>query len=329
MWPYVIRRLLVAIPTLAGIAVLSFALLHMAPGDPVQLLVGTQRPNPTLIEQIRRRYCLDRPVAEQFVVWLVGDWRGQCTTRGILRGDFGYSIPKHRAVLDLIGERLGATLLLTGTAMALGLLTGVLIGLASAIWRGSSVDQTARVGSALGNAIPSFWLGLVLIAVLGVRLRWFPIGGMSDARMSDGGGWLDTLRHLVLPAFVLAVGWIAITARYMRTSVLEVLGQDYIRLARAKGVPPARVYLAHTTRNALLPVITIFGGAIGTLFAGAVVVEHVFAWPGMGRLALDAVAQRDYPLLMGTVMIGAVCVVLGNLLADVLYSVVDPRVRLG
>jgi peptide/nickel transport system permease protein len=221
-----------------------------------------------------------------------------------------------------------ATLELTGTAFGFGALIGVTIGIYSAVKRGSLFDNFARVLSVIFDAVPSFWLGLVLILVFSVVLGWLPVGGRYTISLEGEKDFIDHLRHLVMPAFVLAVTWVAVLSRYMRTEMLEVIHQDYIRAARAKGVDQRRVNFWHAARNALIPLATILGPAIAGLLSGAVITERIFSWPGMGRLAIDAVFQRDFPLIMANVIIGSVLVVLGNLLSDVLYVVIDPRIQL-
>lgn len=326
MRTYVVRRLLQAFPTLLGITVISFGLTRLAPGDPV--LMMTFDPNMTLEarEILRHQLCLDRPIVNQYFIWLLGD--EECNTRGLLRGDFGNSIYEKRPALDIILEKVPATLELTATALAFGLFIGVGIGIYSAVKQGGAFDNLARVFAVVGQAIPTFWLGLVMIFVFAVILGWLPVGGRYTLSLEGNRNILDHLKHLIMPAFVLALFWIAVLSRYMRTEMLEVIRQDYMRAARAKGVPQQKVYFWHGARNALIPLVTILGPAIAGLLGGALIVERVFSWPGMGRLAVEAVFQRDFPIVMATVMIGAVLVILGNLLSDVLYGVVDPRIRL-
>jgi peptide/nickel transport system permease protein len=323
---YIIRRLFQAIPTLLGITIISFSIMRLAPGDPVMLMTFDPKMTIQARETLRTQLCLDRPIVEQYFIWLVGN--EDCSTQGLIRGDLGTSLYEKRPALEMILERMPATLELTGTAFGFGALIGVTIGIYSAVKRGSLFDNFARVLSVIFDAVPSFWLGLVLILVFSVVLGWLPVGGRYTISLEGEKDFIDHLRHLVMPAFVLAVTWVAVLSRYMRTEMLEVIHQDYIRAARAKGVDQRRVNFWHAARNALIPLATILGPAIAGLLSGAVITERIFSWPGMGRLAIDAVFQRDFPLIMANVIIGSVLVVLGNLLSDVLYVVIDPRIQL-
>lgn len=326
MSAYIIRRLLQAIPTFLGITIISFLIMRLAPGDPV--LMMTFDPNMTREDRniLRHSLCLDRPLTEQYFIWLLGD--ADCDTEGIIRGDFGDSFRSHRPVLELIFERIPATVELTGTAFLIGASLGVIIGIMSAVRQGSLFDNVARFWSVVFDAIPGFWLGLMLILIFSVWLGWLPIGGRYTLSTDGSKDFLDHLTHLIMPAFVLATTWIALVSRYLRTEMLEVIRQDYIRAAFAKGVQPNKVYFWHAARNALIPLATILGPAIAGLLSGAVITERIFSWPGMGRLALDAVFQRDFPLVMANVIIGSVLVIFGNLFSDVLYVLIDPRIRL-
>jgi peptide/nickel transport system permease protein len=338
---FILRRLLQAIPTLFGITVISFLLMLKTPGDPVDLI--TFRPNKTAeaTATLKRQLGLDQPAHIQYLYWLIGnDWvkidvdgdgegdiRG--TRKGLLRGDLGNSIAQKRPVLDIIGERVPATLLLTVPALLIGYAIGVFIGLLAAIYHGSWFDQFARVLSVAGSAIPAFWLGLILIIVLSVRLDWLPMSGMRDiTRPSSEYRVYHSLPYMVMPVTVFALGIIAVISRYTRTQVLEVMGQDYVRTAYAKGLRIRRIYAHHIARNALIPIVTLLGSSIGFLLSGAVIIEQVFSWPGLGRTTIDAVSQRDYPVVMGTVIIGGVMYILGLLISDILYGLVDPRIRL-
>jgi peptide/nickel transport system permease protein len=326
MRAYILRRFLQAIPTLLGITIISFALMRLSPGDPVDLLTFNPKMTRAAREALRHQLCLDRPVAEQYIIWMFGN--DECDTKGIIRLDFGDSLYEKRPVLSMIAERIPATVELTGLALAVGMLIGVSAGIYSAVKHGSLFDNLTRVWAVVGQAVPVFWLGLILILIFAVQLRWLPVGGRYTLTLQSDKDFIDHLKHLVMPVFVLATGWIAVLSRYMRTETLEVIRQDYIRSARAKGVPNQRVYFWHAARNALIPLATILGPAIGGLLAGAVITETIFSWPGMGRMTIEAVFQRDYTLLMANVIIGSVLVVGGNLLSDILYVVVDPRIRL-
>jgi peptide/nickel transport system permease protein len=339
MTRYVIRRLLQAIPTFLGITILTFVIVYSAPGDPVlQQTFDPSISGATRIE-LYHRLGLDQPVMIQYLNWLVGNgWQNDpdvLPRRGILRGDFGNSLIEHRSVLEMIGERVGATLLLTGTATFMGYLLGVPIGVYAAVRQGGLFDNFSRVVAVLFNAVPGFWLSLVAILLFAVKFReWglpaIPSGGMYTlTAMGERTFHLgDRLVHLLPPALVLATAPIATTSRLMRTQVLEVIRQDYIRTARAKGLSDREVNFTHALRNALIPLVTILGPTITGLLGGAVITETIWSWPGLGRLFVNANFQRDYPVIMAGFVIGAVGVIVGNLLSDILYGFVDPRVRL-
>jgi peptide/nickel transport system permease protein len=313
------RRLGWAVPLVLAVVTVDFALVHLAPGDPVTYLVG----DPTLVtaeqlDQVRQDLQLDQPLWRQFLAYL----------GALLRGDLGFSILNRRPVLALILERLPATLLLMAASLVLSLLAGLLLGFVSALKARSVTDYALGLLSLLGYSMPPFWFGLVLILVFALSLEWFPTMGMTTLGR-DLGFWPsvgDVLYHLALPAATLATYYTAIYARVARTSLLGVLGQPFLVTARAKGLGWLAVYLKHAARNALIPLVTFFGLQIGVLFTGSILTEIVFAWPGLGMLTVNALLQRDYPLILGILM-SSVCVVLGNLVADLLYGVVDPRIR--
>lgn len=338
---FIARRLLQAIPTLFGITIISFLLMLKTPGDPVTLITFNPNATPESTAILRRQLGLDQPPLMQYLYWLVGnDWRkidvdgdgtGDTpgTRQGLLRGDLGKSIQQKRPVLDIIVDRIPATLLLAAPALIIGYTIGIFIGLLAAIYRGSLFDQFARVVSVVGSAIPAFWLGLILIIVFSVNLGWLPMSGMRDiTKPSSEYQITDSIPYMVMPVTVFALGIVAFISRYMRTQVLEVMGQDYVRTAYSKGLRTSRVYLHHIARNALIPIVTLLGQSIGFLLSGAVIIEQVFSWPGLGRTTIDAVSQRDYPVVMGTVIIGGVMYILGLLISDILYGLVDPRIRL-
>jgi peptide/nickel transport system permease protein len=328
MSAYVGRRLLQAIPLLFGILTLVFVLMQLAPGDPTAMYM---QPGvaPEVLEQMRRNWGLDQPIHVQYLRWM----------KSFLSGEFGYSLTQHRPVATIIAERVPNTLILTGTSLVLIFVIGIAVGIVQAVRQYSALDNILTFTALFIYSMPSFWLGLVLILVLAYKVHqipwWpealrFPASAMTSVSYDMLGAWgklIDRLRHLVLPSIALGVASAASVARYMRSSLLEVIRQDYIRTARAKGLPERTVILKHALRNALLPIITLLGLYIPFLFSGAVLVEHVFAWPGMGKTIVDAILQRDYPLVMATSFVFAVLVVLGNLLADVLYAVADPRIR--
>jgi peptide/nickel transport system permease protein len=338
---YVFRRLLQAIPTLFGITLISFLLMLATPGDPITTITFNPNSSPEATAQLRRQLGLDQPPLVQYLYWLVGnDWtqidvdgdgtadlRG--TRQGFLRGDLGQSIQYKRPVIQVIAERVPATLQLTFSAVLLGYAVGIPIGLLSAANHRSWIDQASRVLSVIGDAVPSFWLALILIIIFSVRLGVLPMSGARDLTRIDAGFDLgETLRYMIMPVSVLALGIVAFISRFTRARVLEELGQDYVRTAYSKGLGRRSTLWGHVMRNALIPVATFLGPALGSLLGGAVIIEQVFSWPGLGRLTVDAVFQRDYPLIMGSVVISAVMFILGVLLSDILYSLIDPRVRL-
>jgi peptide/nickel transport system permease protein len=314
---YLARRLFQAIPTLIGITIVAYALMRLAPGDPLLVFEDSRGVTAEQLQSLRQAYGFDRPLPIQYLDWL----------SRAARLDFGRSFQTHLPARDLILERVPATLQLTLAALLFGLLLGIPGGLWAAVHRGRWSDQLVRVFAVMGDAVPHFWLGLVALAILAVQLRWLPTGGIITLN-ADPWDIGDRLRHLVLPAIVLGTGSLAVFARYMRTEVLEVLGQDYVRTARAKGLSETLVLYGHALRNALIPIATVLGGTLPTLLAGAATTEYVFSWPGMGRLAVDAAGSRDYPVVMGLVLIAAVLILIGNLLTDVLYASIDPRIKL-
>ncbi|MGB1253931.1 MAG: ABC transporter permease [Candidatus Promineifilaceae bacterium] len=327
MLRYMIRRILQAIPTILGVTMLSFLIITLAPGDPIQILTFGPGYTAEDRERLAEKFCLDRNPVEQYVIWMVGDLRkGACEGKGILRGDFGVSLRNRQPVYEIIAQGIRPTLELTTGALLIGVLIGALIGVLSALKHGSWFDNLARFFSVIFDAVPSFWMGLILIMVLSVKYKLLPVGGRLPIN-DDHVTLFDRLRYLVMPSFVLAVSWIALISRLMRAETLEVIGKEYVRTARAKGLSETRVNFVHAARNALIPVVTFLGPAIVGLMSGAVVVEQVFSWPGIGRITLDAVNARDYPIIMCGVILAAVIVVLGNLLTDLLLALVDPRIR--
>ena len=322
---YAARRLLQAIPLLLGIVTLLFFLLHLAPGDPTAAYFN---PNvsPEVIEQMRRNLGLDRPVHEQYLHWL----------GSFLRGDFGYSFSQFRPVRDVIADALPNTLLLGGVSLLMIFAVGCAVGVIQATRQYSALDNSLTFAALFLYSMPGFWLGLMLILAvswsgLPEALR-LPISGMASldhASMTPAGRLLDTARHLVLPSIALGLASSAAVARFTRGSMLEVIRQDYIRTARAKGLPERVVVLRHALRNALIPVVSLVGLFLPLLFGGAVVIEVVFSWPGMGRLLHDAIFARDYPVVLAATFLFAALVLAGNLLADLMYAIVDPRIRDG
>jgi peptide/nickel transport system permease protein len=317
MTRYVVRRLLQAIPTFLGITVIAYAVIRLAPGDPLAVFEDPRGVSAEQMAELRKAYGFDRPLPIQYL-----DWLGHA-----VRLDFGRSFQTHLPARDLIVERVPATLQLSLSALLIGLGLGIPAGLCAAVTRGRWPDQLVRVFAVIGDAVPHFWLGLLAIVLFAVQLHWLPAGGILTLG-ADAWNLGDRLKHLVLPAVVLATGFLAVFARYTRTEVLEVLGQDYVRTARAKGLRERVVVSAHALRNALIPVVTVLGGSLPALLGGAVTTEYVFSWPGMGRLAVDAAYARDYPVVMGLVLVAATLIILGTLVSDLLYAVADPRIRL-
>ena len=323
---YIVRRLLAAIPLVLGVATIVFFVVHLAPGDPASLYIAPGV-SPEAVEQVRQNMGLDRPVYERYVRWM----------GAMLQGDFGVSFSRNQPVRDVIVQILPNTLLLSFSALILAFGAGILIGVVQAVRQNSFTDGALSVGSLFFYSMPSFWLALMLILVFSLYARnvwgwpiWFPASGMVSVDHYAMGAWeqvLDRARHLVLPAVSLALVLAAGVARYTRGSMLEVIRQDYIRTARAKGLPERTVIFKHALRNALIPVVTLLGLYLPVLFSGTVVIETVFAWPGMGKLMVDSIFQRDYPVVMAGALVFAVMVVLGNLMADLLYAAVDPRIR--
>ncbi len=340
MIKYFQRRLLQAIPTFFGVTILSFMIILSAPGDPVAMITWGPNMNTAANEAMRRQLGLDQPPLVQYVYWLVGnDWTlididgdgiGETPgeRHGLLRGDFGKSIKNKRPVMQQLAQRIPATLRLGAAAITIGFLMGIVLGVLAAVFHRTWVDQVIRVISVVGNAVPQFWLGLLLIIIFGVQLDLLPISGMQNITRRGGFDLADALRHMILPVFVLSLNWIAFLSRFTRAQILEVLQQDYVRTAYAKGLNQRVIWLRHALRNGLLPVATFLGPAIGTVLAGAVIIEQVFAWPGMGKLIIDAVFARDYPVVMGSVVIASLMFIIGVLLSDIMYVILDPRIRL-
>ena len=342
MGTYVLKRILQGIPTFFGVTIIAFMLMLSAPGDPIALITfNPTREDPAVTESLRRKLGLDKPPLVQYVYWLVGnDWAridvdgdGEFDSygerRGLLRGDLGQSLKHRRPVSELLIEKIPATLLLTFSALILGYGMGILLGILAAVYHRSWVDQVVRVFTVIGNAMPQFWLGLILIIIFSVQFDLLPMSGMRDITRRGGGFDIaETARHMIMPVFVLSLGTIAFISRFTRAELLEVLAQDYVRTARSKGLVNRRVWWIHALPNALIPVATFIGLALGTLLAGAVIIEKVFNWPGMGRLIVDGVFNRDYPLVMGSVVVAAAMFIVGLLISDVLYTLLDPRIRL-
>lgn len=321
MLNYVARRLLQIIPLLIGISIINFFIMHLAPGDPV-LLLTDRNATQEEVARIRALYGLDEPLHVQYVKWL---------TR-VLKGDFGRSFIDGRPVLDHIMDRLPYTLYLNFLVMILIYLFSIPIGITSALKQYSRFDHIVTFFAFLGQALPSFWFALLLIYAVGIKSSWLPISGVATIGVSlkRYGLWAviaDRAKYLILPVTVISLGSMAGITRYMRSSMLEVIRQDYIRTARAKGLPERVVIRKHALRNALLPIVTLLGFELPLLFSGSAIIETIFSWPGLGLLSVRAVFQRDYQVVMALNMIGAFLMVAGNFLSDILYVLVDPRIK--
>lgn len=334
MAKYLIRRLLEAVPVILGVSILVFSLIHFIPGDPATVLLG-ERASEANVADLRERLGLDRPILEQYFVW----------AGNILRGDLGNTIRGNIPIRNEIRNRFPATVELSLVALFLATIIGIPVGILSAVRRNSLFDTFSMLGALIGVSIPIFVLGLLLIFLIGVELRWLPfIGRLStgvtitkvtglhtvDAIIS--GNWpalKDAARHLVLPAVTLMTIPLAIIARITRSAMLEVLNQDYIRTARAKGLSERKVITLHALRNALLPIVTIVGLQLGTLLSGAVLTETIYSWPGIGKWLFDSIVARDYPIVQSVTLLIALIYVIVNLLVDMLYIVIDPRIRSG
>ena len=315
MRTFILRRLIYAIPTLLGISIITFAIVRLAPGDPIRLVTFGSRATNEDIEALRHVYGLDKPMPLQYFDWL---WK-------LLHFDFGQSFIYHQDAASLFLQYVPNTLQLAFVALAIQLLVGVPLGVLAALKRGTWGDNMIRVFSVVGHAVPAFWLGLVLIIVFAVQLRWLPTGGITTVG-KDPWDILDHVRHMLLPAIVLSLTGIATYTRILRTETIDVLGQDFVRTAHAKGLRERTVMFVHALRNALIPVVTALGGILAGLIGGALVIETVFSWPGVGRFTFAAAIAKDYPVVQAGVMIAAVLLVISYILRDIAYAVVDPRI---
>ncbi|MAS33979.1 MAG: peptide ABC transporter permease [Anaerolineaceae bacterium] len=305
MSKYIIRRTAVAIPLILAIATIVFVMLRVAlPGDPAKILAG-DRASPELIEQIRENLGLDRPVPEQYAIFLLN----------AVQGDLGRSVKFREPVLGVIAKAFPFTVLLTLLSVSVGTVLGLIVGIVTAVKRGTWVDNISIVFVVFFYSIPTFWLGLMLILIFAVGLRWLPVQGTG------------TWQHFVMPVITLGIGQAALIARLTRSSMIEILGAHYVQTARAKGLRERWVILRHALRNTLIPIITVVGISIGSLLGGAVITENIFGLPGVGRLAIEAIHNRDYPMIQGTVLLVATAFIFVNLVVDVIYVYVDPRIR--
>ena len=314
MSKYIIKRILIAIPVLIGITIIDYAIMCLA-GSPLEMLQGP-RVSEAAVEAKKIALGLDKPFYVQYFIWL-----GQ-----LLQGNMGYSIKSYQSVSSMIASHLGPTLLLMGASLIVSLLMAVPAGIYSAIHQYSKGDYTVVTLSFLGSSIPGFFLSLLLIYVFTIKLGWLPSGGMTT--LGTEGGAADVARHMVMPVMVLAASMAGSNIRYIRSAVLEILQQDYLRTARAKGIGRFKVIYKHALRNALVPIVTVIGMEIPVLFGGAVIIEQVFSWPGLGLMTMSAITSRDYPVIMGVCLLSAVVVLAANLITDILYALVDPTIQL-
>ena len=319
MIQYTVKRILKMIPTLIVISIIIFGIINLAPGDFVD---GKVNPNMTAekVEQLKEIYGLDKPLPVRYINW----------AKGAIKGDFGDSLRYQQPVTSVINGYVWNSFYLAGTSFILCLIIAIPLGIISATKQYSIFDKTITVLSFIGISLPSFFVALVSIKLFSLNLGWFPIGGMTSAGSTATGmaNFIDILKHMFLPVFSLTAIQFGTLVRYVRTSMLEVIQQDYIRTARAKGLKEKVVIYKHALRNGLIPVVTFIGLSIPGLFAGAIITETIFVWPGIGRIGYEAILNRDYTLLMGFNMFMAIMTLLGNLLSDILYAVVDPRIKL-
>ena len=332
-----LRKLATLLPTLLGVTLAAFLLIRLIPGDPVEIMVGERRLDPAAHAEMMSRLGLDQPLPAQYFSYL----------KQLARGDLGQSLVTREPVTAELAVLFPATVELAGSALLLALLIGLPLGIAAALRRGSWLDQAMMTLATVGHSMPVFWWGLVLIMFFSVGLEWTPVSGrigieydvpfvsgfmlfdsaLADWRGQESGAFASALLHLALPALVLGTVPMAVIARMTRSSLLDVLREDYMRTARAKGLAPARVVLVHGLRNALIPVITVLGLQVGGLLGGAVLTETIFSWPGIGKWLIDAIARRDYPVVQAGILVSAVVFIGVNLLVDLLYGVVNPRLR--
>jgi len=314
MFSYIIRRLLIAIPVLFGVTIVNFLIINMAPGSPVDLMID---PSITAADIAAKKEALglNAPLYIQYFHWMAN----------LLHGNLGFSFSTYQSVAQMIGERIGPTALLMGLSVLFGLILAIPLGILSAVKQHTKLDYLTTGGAFIGISVPTFFLGLALIYLFSIQFNLLPSGGMITLGGNDGFG--DRILHLVLPVLVLGFSYAGYNIRFVRSSVLEILGQDYLRTARAKGLHEFVVINKHALRNALIPIITVIGLQIPALLGGAVITEQIFSWPGIGQLTMSSIMSRDYPTLMGLNLMAAILVLAANLVTDVVYSVVDPRIK--
>lgn len=313
MWKYVAKKILLALPVLLGITLIDYLIMCLA-GSPLDMMISP-RATQEAVAMKAQQLGLDQPVLVQYFSWL-----GQ-----LFQGNLGYSYKSYQPVADMIRSQMGPTLLLMGVSLILGLLIAVPAGIYSAIHRYQKRDFAVVTASFFGSSIPGFFLALILIYFFNVRLGWLPSSGMYTP--GTGGDFWDVIRHLIMPALVLAVSVAGSNIRYIRSAMLEILEMDYLRTAKAKGIGHFLVINKHALRNALLPIVTVIGMQIPTLFGGAVIIEQIFSWPGLGLVTMNAITGRDYPVIMGVCLLSAIVVQVSNLLTDIVYALVDPTIK--
>lgn len=320
MFNYCLRRVFFAVPLFLGVISITFLLIHLAPGSPITLLAGEYGTDPQYIARLEKLFGLDQPLYMQLLIYI----------SRVFTGQLGYSFIYMQPVSEVIFQRMTVTLALMGLALTLATGLGILLGVISSRKPYSLTDNITSTGSLIGYSIPVFWMGQMLLLFFSLKLAWFPTGGLKSLRFEYTGIWLllDYLYHLALPALALAIIQMALIARLQRASMREVLGQDYILTARSKGLEEKKVLVKHALPNALLPVVTIVGYTMGLMFSGAVLTETVFGLPGLGTLIKSSIFQRDYPILMGVFVFSSLLTIVANLLTDVAYAFIDPRIRL-
>ncbi|MEM2703499.1 MAG: ABC transporter permease [Candidatus Bathyarchaeia archaeon] len=317
---YIIKRLLICIPTFLVSSVIIFSLMHIAPGDPIEIMFrGTRPTNPKIIELLRERLGLDKPLYVQYFIWLLN----------FFKGDLGYSYVNNQPVMDQIYARLWLTIELVLLSNILSLLIGIVLGVVAAVRKNSWIDTLLSLSALFGYSMPSFWMALLFIMIFALELQWFPVCGAQTlgVELNFWTGLTDHLWHLFLPLMVLSLGSAAWYFRLVRSAMLDVLGMDYIKTARAKGLKERIVVYKHALRNAMLPVVTSFGMSLGFVLGGAVVIESIFAWPGLGEFAYKSVLTRDYPSIIGINMMIVLCVLIANLITDIVIALIDPRIK--
>jgi peptide/nickel transport system permease protein len=316
---FILKRLVYAIPTLIGVSIITFVIVRLAPGDPIRLYTfGARDITSEDIDALRHVYGLDKPIPLQYIDWLIK----------AIHLDFGQSFIYHQDAAQLFIQYIPNTIQLAVVALGLQLVIGVPLGVLAALRRGTWLDGAVRVFGVAGHAVPGFWLGLVLIIIFAIQLRWLPSQGMLTVG-KDVWDLPDRLRHMILPAFVLSLTGIANYSRILRTETLDVLSQDFVRTAHAKGLRERTVIFVHALRNALIPVVTALGGILAALIGGALVIETVFSWPGLGRFTFQAAIAKDYPIIQAGTMISAVLLIVSYLVRDIAYAIVDPRIKTG